>query len=145
MKCSHEKCQIRYRKLNKYKYVTNRSYSVQTGISGHDVNIGSFVKLAPNGVMTIGKGYAWDGPSSPAIDTKNFMRGSLIHDAFYQLIRERYVPKSVRKPSDKLLVEMTKEDGMGKFRCWYVYWGVRIGGGFAVLFRRVDQKERCAP
>ena len=142
MKCDHIKCQIRYRKIRKYKYVTNRTYSVPTGIDEENANIDRFIQFS-RGTITIRRNYAWDGPSSPAIDTKNFMRGSLVHDAFYQLIREGELPKSARKAADKLLVKMTKEDGMGKFRCWYVYWGVRIGGFFAVWPNK-DTKEYCA-
>ena len=75
-------------------------------------------------------GYAWDGPSGPSIDTDTFMRGSLIHDALYQLIREGYLPQSFRKAADKQMRRICKEDGMHPFRAWYSYVGVRLFGRF---------------
>lgn len=84
------------------------------------------------GVMTIYHGYAWDGPSGPAIDTHNFMRGSLIHDALYQLIREKQLPEDVyRIHADEILKRVCIEDGMSKIRAWWVYYGVRFGGYLA--------------
>ena len=59
--------------------------------------------IAPcEGQLTIKKGYAWDGPSGPAIDTKSAMRGSLIHDAGYQLLRSGLQAASVRTKWDEL-------------------------------------------
>ena len=46
---------------------------------------------------------AGDGPSGPAIDTKNFMRASLVHDALYQLMRLGTLDKSRRQYADRLL------------------------------------------
>ncbi len=81
------------------------------------------------GNLKIRKGYAWDGPSGPTIDTRNFMRGSLVHDALYQLMREEYLDKkSYRKSVDRLLQKMCKKDGMSSIRAWWVYQGVRFGG-----------------
>ena len=57
------------------------------------------------------------------------MRGSLIHDALYQLMRERYLDKEkYREPADRLLQSICKEDGMSSLRAWLVYLGVRLGG-----------------
>jgi hypothetical protein len=60
----------------------------------------------------ISKGYAWDGPSGPTIDTGNFMRGSLIHDALYQLMRTGNLPTSFRERADLLLRKTCIDDGM---------------------------------
>lgn len=80
--------------------------------------------------LKISNMYAWDGPSGPTIDTESFMRGSLVHDALYQLIREGYLDKKVWRPyADKLLRKICLEDGMSKFRAWYVYHSVRWFGG----------------
>ena len=85
--------------------------------------------LTTEGWITIKKGYAWDGPSGPTIDTRNFMRGSLIHDALYQLMRARKLDiDEHRKPADELLRKMCREDRMSAIRAWWVYRGVRIGG-----------------
>lgn len=82
--------------------------------------------------LLIRNGYAWDGPSGPTVDTKNFMRGSLVHDALYQLIRLEYLDKNVyRKQADLELYRLCREDGMSWFRANIVYYGVRIGGNEA--------------
>lgn len=84
------------------------------------------------GTMTIYHGYAWDGPSGPTIDTHNFMRGSLVHDALYQLIREKQLEEDVyRIHADEILKRICLADGMSSFRAWLVYYGVRFGGHIA--------------
>ena len=88
-----------------------------------------FLRLDTSALLTIRYGYAWDGPSGPTIDTKNFMRGSLVHDAIAQLMRMGLIPQSLRKESDKELRKVCLEDGMSKIRAWWVYKGVRLGGG----------------
>ena len=79
--------------------------------------------------LIVKRGYAWDGPSGPTIDTKNFMRGSLVHDALYQLMRLGHLDKNVyRIRADRELYSICREDGMCHIRAQVVYWGVRIGG-----------------
>ena len=79
-----------------------------------------------NGMLMVDAGYAWDGPSGPAFDTSNFMRGSLIHDVLYQLMREELIPRTARKYADQLLRKMCREDGMSWVRAWWVYRGLRL-------------------
>jgi hypothetical protein len=90
-----------------------------------------FIKLDAAGNLHIRRGYAWDGPSGPAIDTKNFMRGSLVHDALYQLMRDGHLPATHdnRQLADQILREECVKDGMTSLRAWWVYHGVRLGGG----------------
>ena len=47
-----------------------------------------FISVTMTGLMSFNDAYAWDGPSGPTFDTKTFMRGSLVHDGGFQLIRE---------------------------------------------------------
>ena len=84
--------------------------------------------------MSIKKGYAWDGPSGPTIDSFNFMRGSLVHDALYQLMRNDLLDRKIHKvPADKLLQKMCLEDGMSRLRAWTVYQALQVGGRPATL------------
>ena len=78
--------------------------------------------------LDINKGYAWDGPRGPTIDTKTNMRASLVHDALYQLMREGLLPQHYRKAADKELYRIMIEDGACKWRAWYYYMGVRWRG-----------------
>ena len=109
-----------------YKYQIKRDYMVDVGIA-LTVNT-QFLVLQGDGNLFIRSGYAFDGPSGPTFDTKNFMRGSLVHDALYQLMREGHIPESYREHADRLLQRMCVEDGMTSLRAWWVYKGVRFGG-----------------
>jgi len=88
--------------------------------------------ILKQGIITVMRGYAWDGPSGPTIDTKDFMRGSLVHDALYQLIRDGKLDKNIyRIMADECLYRMCLQDGMMKIRALFVYYGVRVGGNVA--------------
>lgn len=69
--------------------------------------------------LKIKRGYAWDGPSGLALDTKTFMRASLIHDALYQLIRNSVLSSTYKPKIDELMHSVCIEDGMCKLRAWY--------------------------
>ena len=129
-----------------YKYRLENGYKIDTGIKRRiivrkndksSVQRGvlrtKFLSLHPDGILHILKGYCWDGPSGPTIDTRSFMRGSLVHDALYQLMREDLLERDYRKAADQLLYDVCIEDGMSRFRAWYVHKGVRRGAGKAVL------------
>lgn len=90
-----------------------------------------FIKLSNHGYLSILRGYAWDGATC-AIDTPDFMRGSLVHDALYQLMRDKYLDHTIyREQADKILRRICLEDGMSYFRAWYVYRAVRSLADFA--------------
>ncbi len=84
-----------------------------------------FIALRKNGTLLIKRGYAWDGASGPAIDTKSFMRGSLVHDALYQLMRRDKISPTERSFADKELRKICREDGMSAIRAWWVYAAVK--------------------
>ncbi len=139
--------QIHYRHLRHYKYQLREDYSVDIGIHPeNEVRISDFVVLTPEGNLTIKARYSWDGPSGPTIDTRNFMRGSLVHDALYQLIREGHLDEAVyRQQADDLLKVHCLEDGMSAFRAWYVHKAVSWFGKPAVKERQKYKKELSAP
>ncbi|MGD9115936.1 MAG: DUF1353 domain-containing protein [Dehalococcoidia bacterium] len=119
-----------YRELHRYKYQLVKDYTIQTDLKpvgkGRD-ELAGFLTLSPEGLLSIKKYYAWDGPSGPTIDTRDFMRGSLVHDALYQLMREGVLDREQdRKRADEILRELCLEDGMCSFRAWYVYHSVRL-------------------
>jgi hypothetical protein len=112
-----------------YKYQIVKDYIVNIDIKPEKDIISPYIKLSKEGELTIKNGYAWDGPSGPTIDSKNFMRGSLVHDALYQLMRESFLDKDTyRKKADLIMYEMCKQDGMAYLRAWWVYRGVRAFG-----------------
>ncbi len=117
-----------YRKLHRYKYQLMEPYEHAVGISKQVVDT-PWLSLDADGQLEIAYGYAWDGPSGPTIDTLNFMRGALVHDALYQLMRMEKLPFSYRDHADQLLRAICLEDGMSGFRAWYVYQAVKLFGG----------------
>lgn len=95
-----------------YKYQLAETISIQTCITP-PVNVSTYMlNLDPNGTLTIDRGYAWDGPSGPTIDTKNTLTPSLMHDAIYQLIRMELIAKSWRLIADEEIGRMMKERGV---------------------------------
>lgn len=113
-----------------YKYQLAETYSVTTDVVSLRPIMTEYIRLFDNRLI-VEKGYAWDGPSGPTIDTPNFMRGSLVHDALYQLMREGLLGPEWRKQADMELRRICLEDGMSRLRAWWVYRGVRLGAGFA--------------
>ena len=116
-----------------YKYQLAESYSQVINIYPGCLIQTEYVQLTLSGVLTIKEGYAWDGPSGPTVDTKNFMRGSLVHDVLYQLIRLGYLPPHAKEDADNLLYSMCLEDGMSPIRATWVLLGVRVGGASSIL------------
>lgn len=135
---------IFYRELKKYKYQLMDDYIIKIKIRpDKDIiepppPMQSYIKLDREGILEICRFYSWDGPSGPTIDTKNFMRGSLVHDALYQLMRQSRLSENHRKYADDLLRDICIEDGMSKLRAWYVHKGVRI---FAASFAKPTEKD----
>jgi len=121
-----------YRKLKRYKYQLMDAYNIKIGIKGYTVET-PYLNLHATGEFEISAGYAWDGPSGPTFDTLNFMRGSLVHDALYQLIRIKEIPPHYKAYADLLLKKICLEDGMSNFRANYVYQAVKLFGGASAI------------
>ena len=116
-----------------YRYQLANNYEILTHIFPIMPIETEYIDLLLDSFMTIKRGYAWDGPSGIAIHTKSFMRGPLVHDALYQLMREGHLdPLLYREKADQRLRDICKEDGMFFLRAEWVYLAVRMfGKGFA--------------
>ena len=123
---------IRYRPLKAYKYLLMEPYRYRTGWRLKRACETRLLQLSQSGELQIAESYCWDGPSGTTIDTLNFMRGSLVHDALYQLMREGQLPSIKREDADRILRKICLEDGMSAFRAWYVFRSVRAFGGSAI-------------
>jgi len=117
---------IRYR--NGYAYQLVESCQMLVNIHPPEDIVTEWVLLNGEGFLSILRGYAWDGPSGPMPDTSDSMRGSLAHDALYQLMREGRLDARYRDVADKLLREICIEDGMGHPMAELVYQAVHIFG-----------------
>ncbi|MDC0601507.1 DUF1353 domain-containing protein [Aliiglaciecola sp.] len=96
-----------------YKYQLVSDYQISTKIKPANDVLTDYILLDTKGNLTVKKGYAWDGTSGPVIDTDENLRASLVHDAFYQLMRMRKLKSAEHKEaSDKLFRNMCKIDGV---------------------------------
>jgi len=118
---------IRYR--DGYKHQLADAYKIKLKSNPVTQYNGEWFDLDINGMLTIKRNYCWDGASGPTWDTKNCKRGSLVHDALYQLMRMEVLPKSYRKHADKLFYDILREDGMWYIRAKLWYRSVRLGAG----------------
>jgi len=114
-----------------YKYQVYAGLEVDTGIIPPEPVSTDYASLDMKGLLTFTKGFSYDGPSGPTLDTPGFMAGSLAHDSFYEMLRLGKLPagRGYRKQADKLLRAMCIENGMTRIRAWWVYRGVRFGAG----------------
>ena len=115
-----------------YKYQLVEEYEVKTTIirepSDKSVIMSDYITLWASGLLLVERGYAWDGPSGPTVDTKTFMRGSLVHDALYQLMQLKLLDLRWRPFVDQELFRLCIEDGMTLIRAWYVWNAVKHFG-----------------
>jgi hypothetical protein len=82
------------------------------------------------GMVTIKKGYRWNGNSGPAIDNTTVLVAGMVHDALYKYIKECIVsnkgPK--RRMSDAAYSELIDLYGGNWAREKYHWLGVRLFG-----------------
>lgn len=112
-----------------YKYQLVADYHINTKIKPAGDIVTDYIELDSKGTLTVKKGYAWDGTSGPVLDTDNNLRASLVHDAFYQLMRMRKIKSTEHKKSaDKLFRNMCKIDGVPSPVAQMYYFGLEKMG-----------------
>ena len=111
------------------KYQLARDHVEAIGIHPVKAIETDWIRLSPEGQLSIRSGYAWDGPSGPTIDTPSAMTGSLVHDALYQLIRLGYLPPFARGAADKEYRRICLRSGMWKARAVLHFDALRWAGG----------------
>lgn len=136
-----------FRKLNYYKYQLVEDFHIEIEVRPTIPVETPYLSLSGLGQLIVKKGYSWDGPSGPTIDTATFMRGSLVHDVLYQLMRMDILDHSdSREYADRLLRKMCMDDGMCRFRAWYVYTALRWWGEKSAVPTRDEPPQiDCTP
>lgn len=127
----------------KYKYVLTSPHGHTLMYCGEMIGASvhlrtgteDWVTLFRDGNMRIRAGYAWDGASGPAIDTTDFIRGSLIHDVLYQFIAAGLLHEAWKPLADRELYRIVREDGMSLWRAWWVWAAVRVFGSASEVYR----------
>ena len=107
-----------------YKYQLVKDYSIQLDLRLPEDIVTEYITLTKSGLLTMFRGYAWDGCSGPTYDDKTNMRGGLVHDGGYQLMRLGLLSQEYKGFFDRLLKSVCLEDGMWKIRAWYYFEGV---------------------
>ena len=128
-----------------YKYQLVENYYFKIMIKPEKDIITKRILLDKKGNLTIKEGYAWDGPSGPVRDTKNTLRGSLIHDALYQLMRCDYLSNKLhRKEADMIFKHVCIEDGISKIIAQIFYIGLKLFGKTFTMAKN-KKKIKIAP
>jgi hypothetical protein len=112
---------IEYRDLRRYRYQLASAYIVALG---WPVSFAHRWFELRGGVLTVCKGYAWDG-STMAPDTDACRRASLVHDALCQAIGLWLLGPQWQQPADELYRSMCVDDGMTRVRAWLRYRALR--------------------
>ena len=115
-----------------YKYTLHGSdYTYRTRVRPEQAaqDPDGFIALATDGTITIKVGYAWDGPSGPAFDSPKYMRGSLVHDALYQLLRAKILDNTPehRRAANRTFFEILTQDKMFVLRRLIALLAVTVG------------------
>lgn len=110
----------------KYKYVTEKEYSVKTNITGYSIDH-QYFSLSTDGILTAKQNYAWDG-MSVVPDSAYGKIASLYHDILYQAMRLELLPRSQKSKADKLFYDICIQDGMNPLLALIVYLGVVLFG-----------------
>ena len=134
---------MKYRRVPKHwKYQLLKDEVTDLGkwIGDRNARIPHVMELEA-GVLHIRAGYCWDGMSGGAFDTKTAMRGSLVHDALYQLLREGRLDPAYRLGADRALRGICIEDGMWRIRANFDYRILRRFGWRAARPTKGDKKR----
>ena len=129
-----------YRKLNKYKYQLVQSYITELEIRPTVRIEEKYFALSTSGELVIKDGYAWDG-ASWCPDVRCIMRGALVHDVLYQMLRMSLLPQTSRDTSDRVLQRICIEDGMAPLVARGVYLAVHKFGKQAARPTAAPQDE----
>jgi hypothetical protein len=111
-----------------YKYLTEEEMWFYTGIPV-DMQC-KRVRHYANGWMQVYDGFGTDGPSGPTFDDSHNMRGAIMHDAGYYLLRHGLDPK-YKSVFDKKFRAMLIEDGCSIMRADLYYKGVKVFAAYA--------------
>ena len=77
---------LTYRSLHAYKYQVMAPFELRVAVYPKQPIMTNWISLTPHGMLSIVRGYAWDG-ATWTVDRASNMVASLAHDALYQLMR----------------------------------------------------------
>jgi len=107
-------------------YLHHLSFDTKTTVT--------FGKIELDGdILRLRAGFGWDGASGPAVDTKDILRASAVHDALWDLMKQGLLDSRYKKAVDSEFISILEEDGMPLFRRWYLLKAVSSYGSVKSL------------
>ena len=112
----------------KYKFKVEENFSIELPFKIPDF-VHPYASLK-DGILSVKRGYAWDGASGPIINTRDTLVASLVHDVLYQAMRLNLIKpsKENRKIADKNFFEILKMNGVNSIRRKVWYLAVKLFG-----------------
>ena len=112
----------------KYKFKVEENFSIELPFKIPDF-VHPYASLK-DGILSVKRGYAWDGASGPIINTRDTLVASLVHDVLYQAMRLNLIKSSTenRQIADKNFFEILKMNGVNSIRRKVWYFAVRLFG-----------------
>ena len=112
----------------KYKFKVEENFSIELPFKIPDF-VHPYASLK-DGILSVKRGYAWDGASGPIINTQDTLVASLVHDVLYQAMRLNLIKSSKenRQIADKNFFEILKIHGVNSIRRKVWYFAVRLFG-----------------
>ena len=112
----------------KYKFKVEENFSIELPFKIPDFE--HPYASSKDSILSIKKGYAWDGASGPIINTRDTLVASLVHDVLYQAMRLNLIKSSTenRQIADKNFFEILKMNGVNSIRRKVWYFAVRLFG-----------------
>ena len=112
----------------KYKFKVEENFSIELPFKIPDFE--HPYASSKDGILSVKRGYAWDGASGPIINTRDTLVASLVHDVLYQAMRLNLIKSSKdnRKIADKNFFEILKMNGVNSIRRKVWYFAVRLFG-----------------
>ena len=89
-----------------------------------------FIKLDSFGLMTLKKGFAWNGADF-IIDRKTNLTASAFHDALYRLMRKKLLNHKDWRLADGVFAELLERAGAWKVTIKLDMIGLKIANGSA--------------
>jgi hypothetical protein len=118
---------IHYFKIGNAYQLQDEEYSLIVDIAPiADIHtpLVSLVREGDKARLTIRRFFCWDGCSGPTIDDDTNMRGCMIHDALYYLLRMGMLDLGWRYAVDRELYKAMLQDCAPRFRATYYQWAV---------------------
>lgn len=114
---------------SKHQYVLDKTYGVYVDIKpAEECFLGNRAFLNTNGKLIIRSEYGWNRPFWSDFDTKNAMRGGLVHGVLYDLMRYGELNADFRQEVDDQLYYHLVADGVWRWRARYIWLHAKTFG-----------------